>query len=172
MLAGLGGQVGLAQFVHELCLHLGAAVGQQLGAHPQLRRGGAVPDSPGAELGQYRDELDRGFGEAVGGPLSAAGVVAGEQPGVGEPSEAVGEDVGGGCSSEPASSSRKWRRLPNITSRSTSRLQRSPKASTAMLIGNLERGGSRIVLLLAWKLVAVTIAMARLPVVKCNRMTG
>lgn len=22
-------------FVHELCLHLGAAVGQQLGAHPQ-----------------------------------------------------------------------------------------------------------------------------------------
>jgi hypothetical protein len=35
-----------------------------------------------------------------------------------------------------------------------------------------ERAGSRILLLLAWKLVAVTIAMPRLPVVKCNRMTG
>jgi hypothetical protein len=37
--------------------------------------------SPGAELGQYRDELDRGFGEAVGGPLPGARVVAGEQAG-------------------------------------------------------------------------------------------
>jgi hypothetical protein len=63
--------------------------------HPGTDHDPEVPGSPGAELGQYRDELDRGFGEAVCGPLSGAGVVAGEQPGVGEPPEAVGKDVGG-----------------------------------------------------------------------------
>src|SRR5215510_7781100 len=45
-------------------------------------------------------------------------------------------------SSEPASSCLKYRRLPNITSRSTSRLQLSPNASTAALIGQPERAGS------------------------------
>ena len=88
-------EVDLAQLVHELRLHLRAAAGQQLGVYPQPGRGDAVPDSPGAQLGEHRDGLDRGFGEAVGGPPSGARVVAGEQPGTGEPLEAVGQDVGG-----------------------------------------------------------------------------
>ena len=43
-------------------------------------------------------------------------------------------------SSEPAISSRKWRRLPNMMSRSTSVAQGSPSTSTAALIGHPERG--------------------------------
>jgi len=78
-----------------------------------------VPDSPGAELGQYRDELDRGFGEAVGGPLSGAGVVAGERPASVSRLRRSARMLEAIFSSEPASSSRKWPRLPNITSRST-----------------------------------------------------
>src|SRR5690242_1601749 len=42
-------------------------------------------------------------------------------------------------SSEPVSSSRKCRRLPNITSRMTIRLQRSPSISSVRLIGHPER---------------------------------
>jgi hypothetical protein len=41
-----------------------------------------------------------------------------------------------------------------------------------MVIGHPGRAGSRILLPLAWELVAVTIALARLPVVECNRITG
>src|SRR5882724_4155475 len=43
-------------------------------------------------------------------------------------------------SSEPAISSRKWRRLPNMMSRSTSVAHGSPSTSTAALIGHPERG--------------------------------
>src|SRR5215207_1584218 len=45
-------------------------------------------------------------------------------------------------SSDSVRSRRKCRRSPNMTSRSTIRLQRSPRTSTAALIGQPERGSS------------------------------
>jgi hypothetical protein len=113
-------KVDLTEFVHELRLHLRALAGEQFGAYPQPRCDGAVPDSPGAEPGQHWDELDRRLGEAVGGPLPRPGVLAGEQSGADEPLEAVGQDVR--CDPLLRASEQKRRRLPNITSRSTSRL--------------------------------------------------
>src|SRR5262249_47085629 len=76
-------------------------------------------------------------------------------------------------SSEPASSCLKYRRFPNITSRSTSRLQLSPNASTAALIGHPERAGSTSRTSLPICLQATTgWPSVVVPIANCKQMTG
>src|SRR5262249_10434180 len=76
-------------------------------------------------------------------------------------------------SSEPASSCLKYRRFPNITSRSTSRLQLSPNASTAALIGHPERAGSTSRTSLPICLQATTgWPSVGVPIANCKQMTG
>ena len=111
------------------------------GAHRKLRRDRQVPAAPGAHMGKQRHELDRLFGQAVDRLLLVAGIVGlAEQAGLDQPLQPVGKDV----RSDPLlrfglSSSRKWRRLPNMMSRMTIRLQRSPSVSSVRLIGHPER---------------------------------
>ena len=56
----------LAQLVHVLGPQLGAAVGQQLGAHPQPRGRIPVPSAPGPQLGEYGDELEAFWSSKIG----------------------------------------------------------------------------------------------------------
>jgi hypothetical protein len=92
---GRRAEVGGAQLGHELGPQLRAAGGEQLSAHPQPLGGGAVAQAPLAELGEDRHELDRRLGQAVGGPASGTGVLAGQQARADQPLQPVGEDVGG-----------------------------------------------------------------------------
>src|SRR6202041_186847 len=63
------------------------------GAQNGIRR--TVLQTPGSQVCEYRDELDCALGQAVCGPSSAAGVVAGEQSALDQAPQPVGEDVGG-----------------------------------------------------------------------------
>ena len=65
----------------------------------------------------------------------------GEQARRDEPLEPAAEDVGRDSLLRAWSSSRKWRRLPEITSRSTSIDHGSPSTSMAALIAHPDPGG-------------------------------
>jgi hypothetical protein len=85
--------------------------------------GGAVPQAPRRELGHDRHELDRRLGEAVGRALSALDLVAREQARLHQGSQTTARMLEAMPSSDSVRSRRKCRRLPNMTSRSTIRLQ-------------------------------------------------
>src|SRR5262249_13000514 len=68
---------------------------EQFGANAQCGARAPVAKSPAAELGEHRYELDRGFGQAVARALAGSRVLAGEQSGVDESLEPVGENIRG-----------------------------------------------------------------------------
>ena len=82
-----------AKFVHELLPERGAALFEQFGANGQRAARGPVAKSPAAELREHGYQLDRGFGQAVAGPLAGSRVLTGEQSQLNEPLEPVGENI-------------------------------------------------------------------------------
>ena len=143
---GLGGaEVEVAELGHEGFEEGAAAVPEELRADGEVGGDRLVAEAPGGHLGDEREKLDRGLGEAVGGLL----LVAGSGARVTRPTamrclRRAARMFEAMPSSEPARSSRKWRRLPNIMSRRTMRLQRSPMTSRVRLMGQPERPWSRI----------------------------
>ena len=85
----------VAQFVHELLPERGAALFEQLGANAQRAARRPVAKFPAAELREHGYELDRGFGQAVVGPLAGSRVLTGEQSQLDESLESVGENIRG-----------------------------------------------------------------------------
>ena len=85
----------LAQLVDHRFDDVWAAIAEQLGPHPKSPFAVAVRESPVAEGDHDWEHLDTGLGERVCGPLPAASLLAGEQPGCDKVLEPAGEDVGG-----------------------------------------------------------------------------
>jgi hypothetical protein len=68
---------------------------EQLGASVQCAARRPVAKAPAAELREHGHELDRGFGQAVAGPLAGSRVFAGEQSRRDESLESVRENIRG-----------------------------------------------------------------------------
>ena len=119
-----------AQLVHEPLPEGRAAFIEKPGPDAEIVADRQVPAAPGADRREERQELDRRLGEAVDGLLLWLGSSCRESsPRATSRFSRAARMFEAIPSSDRVKRSRKCRRLPNMMSRMTRRLQRSPSTS-------------------------------------------
>ena len=143
------------------------AVAPAVAEHLRLHRQALAPHDPGLPPLELLPDaqaiealVDTAFWACVGSPLFVTSPLSTSE--LSRSASTLLEIASSDCRN-----SRKWRLPANIRSRMTSNVQRSPKSSSPVLMGHVDRRSCLMGSILYW--LQLASSRTRIPILKCNQ---